>query len=421
MRDVRISCILATKDWFFERLLSACGVLALASVLAPLLILFGVRYGVITAMQERLLNDPTILTITPLGSGSGFDLAFFERMKNHPHVDFVVPKTRHIAATIQLVHEQGDKFHLVRVSMEPTGPDDPFLQRYGLSAVMDANKNSDTGDAVILSASAAQKLGFYANLTDIKHTVIQGELGRQRRGGGMENTSWPFVVAAILPPEAEDRDVVFVLPSVLDDAENYRDHVAVPLRNLTGDPPIQDTERRYAGFRLVAASLDAVPILAQEFHAQGIDVVTKARDIAVVAELDTSLTLVFSLIALAAAVGCAAATASFILAAVRRKDKHLGMLRLLGFSGTAIMAFPLMQAWLTGLGGVIMAFLVYGFVATGINHLFANSLAGEAVCRIEVWHMLVAFALVFILSSASALQAAFRAARIEPSDVLREL
>ena len=41
-----IICGMALRDYWHERALSLCAVLALATVLAPLLILFGVRNGV---------------------------------------------------------------------------------------------------------------------------------------------------------------------------------------------------------------------------------------------------------------------------------------------------------------------------------------------------------------------------------------
>ncbi len=43
---------LAAKDWLHEGTLSLCAVLALARMLAPVLVLEGVRGGVISAMRE---------------------------------------------------------------------------------------------------------------------------------------------------------------------------------------------------------------------------------------------------------------------------------------------------------------------------------------------------------------------------------
>ena len=95
-----IICGMALRDYWHERALSLCAVLALATVLAPLLILFGVRNGVISNLQERLLQDPRNLEIVPVGSGK-YGKAFFEELRKRPDVGYVVPQTRAIAATIE--------------------------------------------------------------------------------------------------------------------------------------------------------------------------------------------------------------------------------------------------------------------------------------------------------------------------------
>ena len=80
-----IICGMALRDYWHERALSLCAVLALATVLAPLLILFGVRNGVISNLQERLLQDPRNLEIVPVGSGK-YGKAFFEELRKRPDV-----------------------------------------------------------------------------------------------------------------------------------------------------------------------------------------------------------------------------------------------------------------------------------------------------------------------------------------------
>lgn len=97
-----IICGMALRDYWHERALSLCAVLALATVLAPLLILFGVRNGVISNLQERLLQDPRNLEIVPVGSGK-YGKDFFEELRKRPDVGYVVPQTRAIAATIGLL------------------------------------------------------------------------------------------------------------------------------------------------------------------------------------------------------------------------------------------------------------------------------------------------------------------------------
>ena len=128
-----IICGMALRDYWHERALSLCAVLALATVLAPLLILFGVRNGVISNLQERLLQDPRNLEIVPVGSGK-YGKAFFEELRKRPDVGYVVPQTRAIAATIGLLPASEKKGGLppnpVNVSLIPSGAGDPLTRRF---------------------------------------------------------------------------------------------------------------------------------------------------------------------------------------------------------------------------------------------------------------------------------------------------
>ncbi|WP_428564672.1 MAG: ABC transporter permease [Solidesulfovibrio sp. DCME] len=406
MRDLVIAAGLAVRDFLHDRLMSLCAVLSLASILAPLLLLAGVRAGVIGALQERLRRDPAILTVLPEGSRGGYALEWIEALGNRPDVAFVIPRTRDIAAVLPLEYQTADGVRRVPADMEPTAPGDPLLVRYGAAPPSE--------EQAVLSASAARKLGVGAG------DRIEGRLGRRRPAGGLESVTMPLTVTAVLPLEAEGRDVVFVPLPLLEDAESYRDGLAVPRRGFAGEPP-SEAPRRYAGFRLYARDLASVSGLRDFFVGQGVEVITKAREIEVVRTLDKSLTLLFACIAVSAGAGFVASSTSNVLAAVRRKDKHLAMLRLLGFSGLAIRIFPIVQSLLTAGLGSLLAWGMYAAIAALIDRLFADSLAGQAVCRLPAGHLAVACGIVLALSLLSSIQASLRAARIDPSAVLREL
>ena len=138
--------------------------------------------------------------------------------------------------------------------------------------------------------------------------------------------------------------------------------------------------------------------------------------------LDASLTLIFGCIGGAAALGFMASTASNALAAVRRKERHLGIIRLVGYPARAIMIFPLAQGLLTGLLGTGLAALLYFAAAWAIDKLFAHSLQGlERVCTLAPQHFALALGLVLGLTLLASLQPAARAACIEPSEVIRDV
>ena len=135
---------MALRDYLHERTLSACGVLALAAMLAPLLILFGVRNGVIGNLQERLIRDPRNLEIVPVGSGK-YGGAFFEELRQRADVGYAVPQTRSIAATIGLLPAAGGQGGLspkaVNVSLIPSGEGNPLTQRFADNAVLEEGRS----------------------------------------------------------------------------------------------------------------------------------------------------------------------------------------------------------------------------------------------------------------------------------------
>ena len=413
---------LALGDYLHERLLSLCAVLALAAVLTPLLILFGVKYGVVSTLTERLERAPQTLEISPVGSGH-YTRDYLEQLSRHPAVAFVLPRTRAIAATLDLVTEGGQR---CTVSLEPTAAGDPLLRRYGVpvpALAMDSGQTSVAGAHVlwsgcVLSAPAAERLGVAVGDT------LDGRVER-RFAGSVQRAHLPLRVVGILPVAAEQRPLAYAPLPLVEGAEDFRDGRAVPLlgdeRGWTGeDRP--EAPRTYAGFRLYARTLEDVMRLRDAFAAQHIDVYTQAESIEQRQSLSFSLNLIFTLIGSAAAVGFLASTTSSMLAAVKRKERLLGLLRLTGFSTGSLLLFPLTQSLATALLGTAVACGLYAATARGIDVLFASSLAGmESICRLLPEHYALALGLVCALSLVAALGPALRASRIEPSEVIREI
>lgn len=410
-RPFSVTCRLAVRDWLDDRLLSLCGVLTLASVLAPLLILFGVRYGVIETLQARLLSDPATLSITSVGSGT-YSAAWFKDITQRPDVAFGILTTRNIAATMVLTKHPDATIspRTPALSVYPTGPSDPLLTHNGLTF---RGITDDSGkDPILISEAVARTYGFVIG------DALYGILDRKNPQQGIESVRLPLRVVGILPYAAEDREAIYAALPLLETMEDYRNYIAVAQRLFEGEPPPKEP-RTYPGFRVTAKSLNDVGILRDYFIEKNIETNTKAVEIEVFKNLDTSLTLVFWLIAVTACCGFMAATASNVLAAVRRKARHLGMLRLMGLPGVNF--FPLIQALLTGAAGTLVAGTLYLVTSLCINSLFAEQAGGASVCRLPLTHFLLALGLVLALSALASLQAASQAAKLEPSNAIREI
>lgn len=74
---------LAWQDYRNDARLSACAVLALVAVIAPLLVLFGLKFGLVGSLTERLQRDPGVREIIPLGGGR-FRAEFIAELAQRP-------------------------------------------------------------------------------------------------------------------------------------------------------------------------------------------------------------------------------------------------------------------------------------------------------------------------------------------------
>ena len=396
---------LSLKDYFHERLLSACAVLGLAAVLAPLLLLFGVKSGIINTMADRLIEDPRNREITPVGSGR-YGEDWFSVTAKRKDVAFVIPQTRSIAANMVLYNGEGERPHSVVVDLIPTGENDPLLEKWG-----HIPKNETS---VALSNTAARKLNV---------TIGQEVIGRVGRSvaGIKEQVAIKLKVVAVLPIEAYPREAAFVRLRLLEATEDYRDGRGSEAFGWPGQARPTGA-REYPSFRLYARSIYDVTELRDTFFEQGLEVYAKVEEIEVVQSLDRSFTLIFQLIAIVAVFGYFASMASNVLASVNRKSRHLGVTRLIGFSTGNIVWFPIVQALATSILGTVTAICFYLIVEVLINHLFSQYLsAGEYVCRLSLGHLTVALGFTVAMSMMASAYAAFRVAKIEPSEVIRDV
>jgi putative ABC transport system permease protein len=405
MHGLKTIVRLSLSDYAYERLLTICAVMGLAAILAPLLVLFGVKSGIINTMVDRLVKDPRNLEISPIGSGR-YSKEWFRAQAELPEVAFVIPQTRSIAANMILYHKKNGRTYTLAVDLIPTGGGDPLLEKWA--------RVPDDETSVVLSASAARKLEAIAGQT------IVGRVGRSLRGK-KEQVKIDLNTAAILPIGAFSRDAAFVRLELLEATENYRDGFASEKFGWPGKTR-QPGDREYASFRLYARSIYGVAALRDLLTGQGIEVYTRAEEIEVVRSLDRSFNLIFRLIAVVAVCGYFASMASNILANVNRKSRHLGITRLIGFSTKNIVWFPIVQSMATSVLGTALATSLYLISELTINRLFAQYLAqGEYVCRLSLDHFLVAFVLTLFLSILASGYAAFRVAKIEPSKVIRDV
>ena len=396
---------LSLRDYFQEKLLSFCAIMGLAAVLAPLLVLFGLKNGIINSMSQRLIQDPRNLEISPVGSGR-YTQQWLDALTQRPDVAFAIFQTRSIAANMILKTAGGKDAKTVVVDLIPTDTGDPLIEKYG--------KVPRAPNQVALSESVARKLKATPGQR------IQGMVGRSV-SGVKEHVTIELTVVSVLPPEAFLREAAFVRLSLLKATEDYRDGYQSPDFGWPGKVP-QNKERFFPSFRLYARTIYDVMTLRDLLADQGLEVYARADEIEVVQHLDRSFSLIFSLITIVAVFGYFASMASNVLANVNRKSKYLGITRLIGFSTGSLVWFPVIQSAATSLFGTASAMGFYFVVQVMINRGFGKFLAAEAqICRISLLQLVVALVLTVFLSMLASAFAAFRASKIEPSEVIRDV
>jgi len=604
---------LAYKDVIHDRLLSVCLVLAIASIIAPLLILFGLQFGTIETLRNRLVQDPKNREIRPMTTRT-FDRDWFEHMQDrYPGVSFIVPMTRQISSSIVAVNET-DRLS-ESLSMMATAPGDPLLVENGAEL--------PGSDECVLTAPAAQALNVKRGdeLRFTAQRIIQGRY---------ENASFLVRVRSIVDERASSLKTAYLPLAVIEAVEDFKDGRAVPafgwqgelpaaypvyegalvlvpqplskldevlLINSTGfsqvkvldagesvamlgraaadrwpaylltvrhrwvgetnlravanklrgrgariipwiealpiqlattgegaiarqqlsldlsilvengspglqsaagakngeagqgmsrtvmvarDLPIAEgpatltlavegrvlqipvqvqkgdvpqgrafaaasfagqldllryrnvrydaqtdslllSRQGYAGFRLYAASIDAVEQVQRSLEAEGVAVTTERERIAEVKRLDHYTSLIFWLIAAVGVVGGISALTASLYASVERKKKELNVLRLLGLLKKELVLFPIAQGLLLSTGALLLSVIIFATVAQVINQLFRSQLqTSESLCTLSPLHFFLLFAGVWSLSIIAATFAALRATRLDPAEALRD-
>ncbi|MFJ2409759.1 ABC transporter permease [Pseudomonas sp. NPDC087814] len=386
---------LAWQDYRNDAWLSVCSVLALVAVIAPLLVLFGLKFGLVSSLTERLENDPATREIIPLGGGR-FSSEFVEQLRQRSDVAFALPRTRQIAATAQL--------EAVTVEMLPTAANDPLLAGLPMPKGL---------DQIVLSHTAAEKLGAKAG------DWLEASFGRQV-AGRIESQRLRVQVLQVAPLEAFARDGLFAPLGLLEAAEDYRDGRAVPAFGWDGDAVGVSEQRVYPAFRLYARRLVDVEPLRVYFAGQNLLVSTQAQTIAQVQSLSRNLSIVFWIIAGLALAGAFAAIFAGALASVARKRRELSVLRLLGFSTAGLLLFVVLQALYSAGFAAVLSGLLYGLAESGLNQLFVQ-VPGEYASHLLARHYGLALAAVLGVSAVAAACGGWRVARIQASEGVRDV
>jgi|YNPMSStandDraft_1061717.scaffolds.fasta_scaffold06696_2 putative ABC transport system permease protein len=385
---------LALADLRHRPVLALCAALGLAAVLAPLVLLAGLRAGVLAGLREGLLADPRATEIVTIANRE-FAPDLLATLAARPEVGFLVPRTRALSAAIQIEEPDG---RFGRVELLPSAPGDPLLGGAGPAAAAE----------VIASAALARRLGVRPG------DALMGVVGRIA-GGERQLLRLPLVVIGIAPPEAATREALFATIGLLATVEDF-------LEGRIGEaarPGETAGPRPFAGFRLHVRRLEQVPALAAQLAAEGIPVASRAEEVAALLRLDRDLALLVGILAGMGGAGYAVSLAVGMWAQVARQRRDLALLALFGLPRGGRWAIPMLQAGVIGAAGAVMGIGFALAAEAGVNAAFRGGATGEWPVSVISGRMLVlAVAVTCGLAVLSAAAAARAAARIEPAEGL---
>lgn len=394
---------LALKDLWHDRKISLCVAASLVAVIAPLLLLFGLKHGVVNQLQQQLLQDPRNLEVRMTGSGA-YNPEWVDKLRQRAEVGFAMGLTRSLNAQADLQGLQG-KF-ANNAELVPTGAGDPILP---------AQHSHLTIGEVVLSATAAQRLD--AQVGDAVRLLVS-----RRLDGVEERGRWTVKVRHVLESAKFERAAAFVHPDVLMQTEWFRDGYAIAASGVLTGQQTLPAQLRFARARIYAKTIDDVPALEQWLNAQHIETSSQRAEIENVKAINHVLTVIFAVIGVAAVAGCLASMGGAFLANVDRKRRSLAVLRLMGFERRAIVWQLMLQALVLSLGGFVVGLLLYALGSALFNHLLGSSQQIQGfVCAITWLHALTALALVIVMSVGVSLIGAWRANHIHPAESLREI
>jgi putative ABC transport system permease protein len=393
---MRLVVTLSVRDLLHERRLTICSVAALAAVLTPLILLFGLKNGLVEGLRTELIENPRTRTIVN-SSNRTYDDAFLARLAARPDVAFLAPRLRTLNNEARF-EQPGRPGQVRRGELLASGPGDPLL----------ASMPPPDGQDIVLSAGLAARLGA---LPGMQMTM------RVPRGRDQEILSLPVVVTGIAPAGAFARDAAFVALPILLLVDDFVDG-RLPATATPADVELKG--RVYAGFRAHARRLEDVPVLDRFLRDQDVDVETHAAEVAGLLGLERNLNMLFALLAALGAAGFLVSLGAGLYASVERKQRELSLLRLVGLMRRSVVLLPILQSAMVGLAGSAAAAIV-ALVGAGLLNqlpLVGGTSAGRPVCIVEPWHLLVATAISIAGAVVAAGFAGRRAAAILPAEGL---
>jgi len=392
---------LACMDVWRDKKISICMIAAVVSIVAPLMLLFGLKHGVVSQMRSELASQPQNLEVRMIASHS-LDAAWFDRAAAQPFVGFVAPLTRALNTIGDL--RVSSRAFVSNAELIPSVTGDPLLK----------SQPGPSGQSAWLSEPAAKRLSL---TVDDTLTLI---INRQR-AGQTERLTVPLTVAGVLDAAVFGRPAALITPDLLTALEDFRDGKPWPSAGQFTPNAQAEQRLQYPRARLYASTMDDVPALSGWLSGQGIETVSQLAQIESVQAIDRLLQLLFGVIAWLGIFGCAASLIGAFAANIDRKRKDLALLRLMGYDRQSLLGYVLVQAVVLTMIGFVIGLGLYAIGSQLFNVVLGQALpAGQYASVVTPLHLISAMAISLGVAILVSVIGGYMAMQVQPSESLRD-
>ncbi|MBD3786629.1 MAG: hypothetical protein IE922_06610 [Sphingomonadales bacterium] len=337
-RGARLAIRVALADLRHDRFLTVVGIVLLAALIAPPLVLHAIRVGLVETWAQDLARDIRNREVVIIGENSigAGQLAEFARW---PETDFVVPEPSFFVST-QRARKSGARGSSVDLNLRTTAPGDPVM-----AGIADA----PLGPAeVVLSARAAEDLGVGEG------DQITLRLARTPSDASPERVPVELRVAAVIAASRWAGAEGFVTPQTLLGFRNW-------LTFLSDVPTPADHPEGavWQSLRIYAPTVANAPALQMRLDQAGFETRLMTDQVDRILKLETGLRQIFSIVL--ALSGTAFVITAFLLQWLSyvRKKRDLALRSVIGMTGADLTTFAVFQGGvMTALGGLVALGLV---------------------------------------------------------------
>ena len=329
----RLAVRFAVADLVHDRLLSVVGVLLLAALMAPPVVMQTLRVGLVETWARDLARDIRNREVVIVGENriGAADLA---GIATWPETGFVVPEPSFFVAT-QRARKTDARGGAIDLNLRTTAPGDPVMA--GLSG-------TGPGDTV-LSARAASDLDVVAG------DSISLLLARTPSDAIPERVAVTLRVAAVLPDARWPGVTGFVDPQVL---LGYRDWLTFATDDPDAVPDMQAA--LWQSLRIYAPDVAGSLALRDRLDAFGLQTRLMTDQVDRILKLEAGLRQIFGIVLALSAIAFAIAALLLQWLSVVRKTRDFALMSVFGLTRSQLILFPAVQ-------GAVLAVLACGLAS----------------------------------------------------------